>query len=408
MDTWPSGGLLFSLSEENYDSTFSAYRHWIELEATRVGVTSQKPYNDVLGSTRPNLISLPYYTDSSCQQVEGVLIHSNAQLLLRFVTDAEQDPTLSTYAVGLHERLCCSTLDEFFKQTVGYQSGNPSIQLSEFYTRTNLIAHWVNLGYVRLENIRDRILQSLTMYPTVHPYLLNSLLILLKISGATFAAYADPSVMDHCCDLVKPSNVVRRLVHTGLAEVRVLISTTEMNYVSLDCRRFCDFVKTAGKVSLLPQPSAVQGLKSPNRRTPRQLRSRLLWGSQAWRNSLRYLPSPPPFQRLPQTKARNPRLLPLRQPALLLCLISRSLTISMTSRSSNPKLSLLTTNSTSRTEALSCYVAKPCFVSTPVYCHSILQSFVKCFHPQTLLLPNLQTGAHASCPPTLPLILQHS
>ena len=332
MDAWPSMNLFLALSEENYSQTFSSYRRWIELEATRVGVTSRKLYNDVLGSTSPGpgLISPPkYYSFGDYQGISGQLIHNNAQLLLRFVTDAEQDPTLSTYAVGLHEQLCPISLNAFFRHTLGCIPEPTEVQLREFYTQTNFIAHWVNLGYVKLEDVRDHILQSLAMNPTVYPHQLNSLMILLKISGATFAAYADQSVMDHCCDLVKPSNVVGKLVLAGLAEVRVLIPPTQINYVCLDYRRFRDFVKMAGKVSPLPQHSAAQSLKSPNRGTPRQLRSRLLWGSRAWRNSLRYLPSPPPFQRPPRTRARNPRLLPLRLSALQLCLISRSLTISM-------------------------------------------------------------------------------
>ena len=76
-------------------------------------------------------------------------------------------------------------------------------------------------------------------------------------------------------------------------------------------------------------------------------------------------------------------------------------------RSSNLKLSL-TIHSTSRTEVLKCYVAKPSFVSTRACGRSILLSFVKCFHLQISLLPSLQTGAHALCPPTYQLILQLS
>ena len=94
----------------------------------------------------------------------------------------------------------------------------------------NLVAHWVNLGYVELEDVRDHILQSLAFQPTVHPHQLNSLMILLKISGATFAAYVDPSVMDRCCDLLKPSNLSNKSVLFELAEVRALILTVKINY----------------------------------------------------------------------------------------------------------------------------------------------------------------------------------
>ena len=282
MDTWPSMNLLLALSEGNYDSIFSAYRYWIELEATRGGVTNRRLYNDVMGSTRPDLISPPYFTGNSRYPVAGGLIHSTAQSLLRFITDAEQDPILSTYAVDVHEQLSRSSLDGFFKRILGCTPRSTNTELSNFYTRTNFIAHWVNLGYVRLEDVRDRILQSLIMCPSAHPHQLNSLLILLKISGATFAAYVDPSVMDRCCDLFKPSNIVGQLVPPELAAVRAFISAMQINYLSLDYRRFCNSVKMTGKASLLLRPSVAQSLKSPDRRIPRQLRSLLLWDSQAW------------------------------------------------------------------------------------------------------------------------------
>jgi hypothetical protein len=55
-------------------------------------------------------------------------------------------------------------------------------------------------------------------------------MILLKISGATFAAYVDPSVMDRCCDLLKQSDLRSKLVLAELAEVRVLILTIKISY----------------------------------------------------------------------------------------------------------------------------------------------------------------------------------
>jgi len=165
---------------------------------------------------------------------KGHLIHTNVHLLPRFLTDAEVDPALSTYAIGLHDRLCRESLDQFFRQNLDYIPGGwegpTSEQLCEFYTRVNLIAHWVNLGYVKLEDVRDHILQSLALQPTVHPHQLNSLMILLKISGATFAAYVDPSVMDRCCDLLKPSNLSGKLVLIELAEVRAPIFTARIRY----------------------------------------------------------------------------------------------------------------------------------------------------------------------------------
>jgi len=252
--------LLYDLSEENYDSTFSAYRFWIELGAVHGGMPNDKLFADIQSSTKPDLIQASeteitsqgntrpdwinpfagqlfrYKTSpGSMDTFSGKLIHDNVPLLLRFVSDAELDPTLATYAIGLHERLCRDSLQEFFSQSLFYIPGKRSIRVESrylclFYTRVNLIAHWINLGRVRLEDVRDRILQSLTFQPTVHPHQLNSLMILLKISGATFAAYVNPSVMDRCCDLLKPRNLGSKHVAAGLAEVRTLILTIKIIY----------------------------------------------------------------------------------------------------------------------------------------------------------------------------------
>ena len=233
--------LLYSLSEENYDSTFSAYRFWIELGAEHGGVSIHQLYNDILSnaSTRPDMITIPcrvHITRSNPPRysTRGQLTHSNVHLLLRFITDAELDPTLSAYSIGLHDRLCRESLEQFFRQNLDYIPGgwgNPSSgQLCEFYTRVNLIAHWVNLGYVKLEDVKDHILQSLALQPTVHPHQLNSLIILLQISGATFAAHVDPSVMDRCCDLLKLSDFSSKPVFNELAEVGVLVFVIGMSY----------------------------------------------------------------------------------------------------------------------------------------------------------------------------------
>ena len=231
--------LLYDISEGNYDRTFSAYRFWIKLGIARGSVSNDQLYNDILGnaSMRPDLIAIPEwgfgtirYNNASQYGISGKLIHSNVHLLLRFITDAERDPALSTYAIGLHDRLCHESLEQFFRQSLGYVPGPTPEQLREFYTRTNLIAHWVNLGRVKLEDVRDHILQSLTLQPAVYNHQLDALMILLKISGATFAAYVDPSVMDRCCDLLEPSNLGGRLVDINLATVRALILIVRINY----------------------------------------------------------------------------------------------------------------------------------------------------------------------------------
>ena len=244
--SWPLARLLHNLSEENYGRTFSEYRLWIGLGVAHGGTSDHQLYNDILTNLRPDLIKLSCVqilndtgsyrssADTPKYTVNGQLIHNNVHLLLRFITDAELDPTLSAHAMGLHDRLCRESLEQFFRQTLDYLPGGwtgpTSGQLYEFYTRVNLIAHWVNLGHVKLEDVRDHIIQSLVFQSTVHPHQLNCLMILLKISGATFAAYVDPEVMDHCYDLLKPSNLKEKLVLTGLAQVRKLFLKVRVNY----------------------------------------------------------------------------------------------------------------------------------------------------------------------------------
>ena len=253
--------LLYELSEENYDCTFSAYRFWIELGAVHGDMPKDQLFTDIKNSTKPLLIQASYeeltiqgntrpdWINPFARQgirpnkfpalmgtFSGKLIHDNVPLLLRFISDAELDPALSkAHAVDLHDRLCRKWLKGFFRQSLYYIPGEQSVSLKsrdfcDLYTGVNLIAHWVNLGHVQLEDVRDRILQSLTFQPTVHPHQLNSLMILLKISGATFAAYVDPSVMDRCCELLKPSNLGSEQVAAGLAEVRTLILTIKINF----------------------------------------------------------------------------------------------------------------------------------------------------------------------------------
>ena len=235
--TWPLFKLLRDLSTWNYDHTFSAYRFWVELGAAHRIVSNHQLDNDLLNltNTNPGWIEAPWSDGQNTPR--GHLIYRNADLLLRFITDAELDPTLSTYAIGLHDRLCRESLKRFFGQVLDYTPGGwrksweepTPKQLCEFYTRANLIAHWVNLGYVKLEDVRDHILQSLALQPIVYSHQLNSLMILLKISGATFAAYVDPSVMDRCCDLLKPTNLGKQLVLIELAEVSAPILTVKIS-----------------------------------------------------------------------------------------------------------------------------------------------------------------------------------
>ena len=440
---------LFSkLSEENYDHTFSVYRFWFKLGVLHAGMSSDKLYNDILNNTRPSLIQAsdremrqgnarpdwvnPYYgrydgrtQPTNLDEFCGKLIHSDVHLLLRFISDAELDPALSAYAIGLHDRLCRGSLKEFFNQSLRFlpdsgPSGRYSHRFCEYYTTVNLIAHWINLGCVQLEDIQDHILQSLIFQPTVHPHQLNSLMILLKISGATFAAYVDPSVMDRCCDLLKPTSLKEEYVAAGLAKVRTSTVTIKRNTNSADYRRFYDFGKAVGKDSLPLRSFAAPSpqLLSPSPRILRQLPSRHLWGSQARGNSHTHLPPPCPPQRSPQTGVRRLRLPHLHRRASPACPTSLPPIVSTTSQRLNPKPShtirptsvmsrfssltpsRLTIPSTSTMGALKFYAARPSFASTPAHCRSTRPYSVKCFRQRISPPPSLPTGAHASYPPT--------
>ena len=72
-----------------------------------------------------------------------------------------------------------------------------------FFVEANLIAHWVNLGYVEEAAIRNHILQSLISDQKLYDHQADALIVLFKIAGATFEAYVDPSVVDRCFDLLK-------------------------------------------------------------------------------------------------------------------------------------------------------------------------------------------------------------
>ena len=209
-------GSTSGLSGKDYDQTFSVYRLWAGIGAAHGLVSKDQLREDILANIR----------ETSLNPSSGKLIHDGIHISLRFITDAELDPALSTYTVGLRDELYFTSLREFFTGNMDLTSRVISgselynNQLNEFYTNVNLLAHWVNLGYVKLEDVRDHILQSLIFKSTVYAHQLNSLIILLKISGAAFAAYVHPSVMDRCCHALKSNNLRGMGVATGLAEVR--------------------------------------------------------------------------------------------------------------------------------------------------------------------------------------------
>jgi hypothetical protein len=207
--------LVLSLSEKNYDQTLSVYRLWMGIGVTHGWIPDDQLYNNILASMKPELVDPP----------SAQLIHSTSHLLLRFVTDIGNDPILSAYVSGTHERLCHQSLTNFFAINLDFMLGKdrPIPELRRFYTDANFLAHWANLGYLNVKDVQNHILQSLAFQPTFHMHQFNSIVILLKISGATFAANVDPSVVDRCCDVLESSDFGNTWLAAGLMKVRVLI-----------------------------------------------------------------------------------------------------------------------------------------------------------------------------------------
>jgi len=83
---------------------------------------------------------------------------------------------------------------------------DPGTTFGDLCAGANLIAHWANLRYVEEAAIRDHILQSLISHPKLYDRQVDVLTILFKLAGATFKAYADPTVFDRCFELLKGHN----------------------------------------------------------------------------------------------------------------------------------------------------------------------------------------------------------
>ena len=197
--------LAGKLSEENYDECFAQYRFWLDLGFARGSITVQDQVDrqDVWRTIRWDSFSKD-------------LINPTIPLFIRFIGDIEADRKIAGHALGLHKHYCESTLDMFFGDNLAHV-GSQGGKLSNFLTRVNLIAHWVNLGYVEEAAIRNHILQSLISHPILYDHQAYALIVLFKLAGATFEACAGATVMDRCFELLE-SNC--RSVDLWLVQVR--------------------------------------------------------------------------------------------------------------------------------------------------------------------------------------------
>ena len=189
--------VVSKLSDENYVESIAFYRLWFDIGQTYLGITSDRAY-DAIWSRRG---------DGSINSADGKLIHSAADLIVRFACNvaAEPESIPAPRTSGLPSRLSTTSLQEFFSDNlmVVYYKENTDENgpVGNFYTNVNLIARWANLGYVEEVAICNHILQSLISHPKLYDHQADALVILFKLAGATFEAYAEPSVVDRCFQL---------------------------------------------------------------------------------------------------------------------------------------------------------------------------------------------------------------
>ena len=82
-------------------------------------------------------------------------------------------------------------------------------------------------------------------------------MILLKISGATLVAYADPSIIGRCCDLLRSSNPSDGTILPELAKVRTLAFVMKMDYECLGLQGILQFQENGWEG--LPLPPVLRG-----------------------------------------------------------------------------------------------------------------------------------------------------
>jgi len=179
---------IAGLSDKNYEQSLAFFRLWFEIAHTHSTISPDA----VLGALR---------TFRTTSFSESDPINPTAHLILRFAGDAESDHILAPHCVELRRRLCAETLRRFFDTDLGYVYCN-RCDWERFHADVNLVAHCINSGYVEEAVIRNHILQSLISHPTLLNYQAYALIILFKLAGATFGAYADPSVIDRCFELL--------------------------------------------------------------------------------------------------------------------------------------------------------------------------------------------------------------
>ena len=210
--------VINELSDKGYEQSFAFYRLWFDIEHTYPKIEDHGGLFDAIWGSRGS---------SAVAPKEGELFHPAAHLLLRFASDAESDYILGSHNNGLQALLCSRSLRRFFWrniESVRYRDRNDQTgwEISDYslIIASNFVAPWANAGFVEETTIRNHILQSLISHPKLYDHQADALIVLFKIAGATLEAYAEPSVVDRCFELLK-NHYPSKTVKGSLTQVRV-------------------------------------------------------------------------------------------------------------------------------------------------------------------------------------------
>ena len=186
-----------NLSDQNYEESLALYFLWFDIGLTYFQSTTDQIFDDVWKIWRKGLAAVSHKN--------GKFTHPTAQLAIRFARDGESNSVLAPHIAGLQTRLCRNSLHEFFRVNLGCGNQGYDDWIDPLIGRANLVAGWANLGCVEESAIHNHILQPLICEPLLklRDYNADVIITLFKIAGATFEAYADPSVVDRCFELLK-------------------------------------------------------------------------------------------------------------------------------------------------------------------------------------------------------------
>ena len=248
MSTFPDVllGLARKLSE-NYDEHFAQYRFWLDVGSAHGDIVIR------------DQVCLDAWQMAQANSLNG-LIHPTTHVFVRFIGDIEADQVFSERTIGLHKQSYTPILRSFFEKNISLVASPQSSTLAWFLTHVNLIAHWANRGYLEETVIRNHILQALISPPGMRDHQADALIILFKLAGATFDAYAGPLVVDRCFEWLK-SHYSCDAVKWNLVQVRVSCSPKDSR-TKTDLQEVVA-LRESGWEGLPPPPVSTNGEPEP-------------------------------------------------------------------------------------------------------------------------------------------------